>query len=72
MSWDWRRDWAPMPKIDRAHYIAFFQLRGDLTEWQEHEAKLTKTGVTLDRWMEMDADRKKFALQSIANLTAGA
>ena len=61
-----------MPKVDRARYIAFYRLRGDLSEWAEHEAKLTKTGVTLDRWMEMDDSLKKFKLRSIANLTAGA
>ena len=57
------RKWAALPKADRARWLAFYRLEGATQQYAQHRAPLEKMNLSLDEWLQMKPDARKFKLE---------
>ena len=56
--------WAALPKTERARWIAFYRLDAATQQYAGHRAELEKIDLSLEEWLQMTPDARKFKMES--------
>ena len=62
---------ARLPKVGRERWLAFYRLDSETHQYAEHRSELEKMDLSLDEWIQMTPDARKFKLDFLAMGTLG-